>query len=479
MSLPNRALSEPLKDRNQVSMLRQLVAAVSVLMLCTSSGLGAGIYHEVSYPPSQHTNELSLGVTFTLWIPDRVGAIRAVIVHQHGCGTGACQGGATAAHDLHWQALARKWHCALLGPAYRQLDNQDCTLWSNPVNGSERAFLMALDELAAKTGHPELATVPWCLWGHSGGGYWAGEMQLRHPERVVAVWQRSGAARFFREKDPDPILEAALEVPVMCNPGIKEKTDRFARIWEGMVDLARSYRAHGAPASLAPDPRTSHECGESRYLAIPFFDACLEMRLPARTGDKLRPVDMKRAWLAPLLGTNAMPAAKYQGPIEQAIWLPDAKVAKAWVEYVNSGTVRDTTPPAAPFDIRAAANPEGTITIAWDAEADFESGLRGFLIRRDGADLAAIPDKPSARSGRPLFQQLSYHDTPEAPLRQMSFTDLSALPGAKHRYEIIAVNSVGLSSRPARISARAPPRGTALRGLKTAVPARATEKRNL
>jgi hypothetical protein len=40
--------------------------------------------------------------------------------YQHGCGTGASRGGETAADDLHWQALARRWDCALLGPSYHQ-----------------------------------------------------------------------------------------------------------------------------------------------------------------------------------------------------------------------------------------------------------------------------------------------------------------------------------------------------------------------
>jgi hypothetical protein len=45
-------------------------------------------------------------VTYTLWIADGVAKLRGIIVHQHGCGSGACKGGATAAYDPHWQALA-------------------------------------------------------------------------------------------------------------------------------------------------------------------------------------------------------------------------------------------------------------------------------------------------------------------------------------------------------------------------------------
>ena len=40
-----------------------------------------------------------------------------------------------------------------------------------------------------------------------------------------------------------------------------------------------------APVGMAPDPRTGHECGDSRYLAIPWIDACLAMRLPDKGDD--------------------------------------------------------------------------------------------------------------------------------------------------------------------------------------------------
>src|SRR3954470_5237906 len=141
-------------------------------LFCQSATVtAAGKYFEVKYPVSAEADELQMGVTYTLWIPDGVEKIRCVIVHQHGCGTGACKGGATAAYDLHWQALAKKWDCALLGPSYHQEDKQNCRLWCDPRNGSHRTFLKALGEFAVKAKHPELETVPWCLWGHSGGGF--------------------------------------------------------------------------------------------------------------------------------------------------------------------------------------------------------------------------------------------------------------------------------------------------------------------
>ena len=49
------------------------------------------------------------------------------------------------------------------------------------------------------------------------------------------------------------------------------------------------------------------------------------------------------------------------------------------------------------------------------------------------------------RFGRPLFQAMSYHDTPEQPLPAMKFVDATAHTGP-HVYRVIAVNSVGLQS---------------------------------
>ncbi|HEU5116986.1 MAG TPA: hypothetical protein VFT74_09955, partial [Isosphaeraceae bacterium] len=229
--------------------LTQILIALS-LSLPALSAQGAGTIQEVHYPPSDKPGELVYGVTYRLWIPDGVETLRGVIVHQHGCGSGACQGGMTAADDLHWQALARKWDCALMGPSYEQKDGQDCHLWCDPRNGSRARFLQALDDLAQKTGHDELKSVPWCLWGHSGGGTWTSLMMLSDPDRVVAAWLRSGTNFPFRKKDSDQnaeIPESVYQIPAMCNPGQKEQNSRFQGAWDGTLAMFQSYRAHGAP----------------------------------------------------------------------------------------------------------------------------------------------------------------------------------------------------------------------------------------
>ena len=177
------------RPRMRLTALSLLIAAV---VGCAGTTRGAGRYVKVDYPASSVAGELRIAVTYTLWIPDGVKTFRGIIVHQHGAGMTASQEGSTAAYDLHWQAQARKWDCALLGPAYHVLNDGDLgpagyDYWFDPRLGSDKAFVKALGEFAAKAGHPELATIPWALWGHSAGAGWADVMSTLHPERVIAV----------------------------------------------------------------------------------------------------------------------------------------------------------------------------------------------------------------------------------------------------------------------------------------------------
>lgn len=279
-------------------------------------------------------------------------------------------------------------------------------------------------------------------------------MQTLHPDRIVAIWLRSGTAYAVWEKGEiarPQISEAVYGVPVMCNPGAKENGDkRFSGAWNGTLAMFKAYRAKGAPIGFAPDPRTSHECGDCRYLAVPFLDACLAMRLPDKgsADQRLKPVKMETVWLARPLTDKAEPMAAYAGQATEAVWLPNEQVAKAWVEYVKTGAVSDSTPPPVAFHVRGTRKSDQTIEIIWEAEADFESGIRAFIIQRDGKDSAQIPEKPVGRFGRPLIQAMSYHDTPESPLPEMRFVDRSPMPGAKHTYRVIVVNGVGVRSQP-------------------------------
>jgi len=138
--------------------------------------------------------------------------------------------------------------------------------------------------------------VPWALWGHFRRSRLDGshDQPLSGADRVRVppvglriVWK----PEVFPARAP---AAASYTVPMMCTAGVKEG---------GLATLLkttfRNYRIKGAPAGFVSDPRTGHECGDSRYFAIPFIDACLEMRLPheGAKDQTLRHVDFGRAWL--------------------------------------------------------------------------------------------------------------------------------------------------------------------------------------
>ena len=385
-----------------------------------------GTRYQIHYPASLSEDALKLYVDYYLWIPEDAKTIHGVIVHQHGCGVGASEGGRTAADDLHWQALAKKWNCALLGSCYEPREGVNCRSWCDPRNGSGQQFLKALTDFSISTQHAEIATAPWCLWGHSGGGFWASLMQTKHPERIVAVWFRSGTAFGYWSKgdiEKPELLTGIYRVPMMGNPGAKEKDhERFKSAWNGLKAMQAAYQEAGADFfEFAADPNSGHDCGGSRYLSIPFFDFWLEHRLPQETGGKLR--SAKAA------------LADWQNEMQSKM-----------EEYRKTAAVSDTTPPPVPANVQLKSNDDQTITLTWTAEADLESGIKGFVITRDGEVVATLPEKTTARFSRPLFQGQSYHDTPEAPIPAMTWTDEQG--NQKSKYTVQTVNSVDLRSEP-------------------------------
>lgn len=408
-------------------------------------------YFRVRYEASQSPGALIFPVNYTAWLPPGVKTLRGVIVHQHGCGEGSCKSGLTGAFDLHWQALAKKHDCALLAPSYEQPEKADCQMWCDPRNGSSEAFQKGLADLGAKSGHPELATVPWALWGHSGGGHWAGGMVLLHPDRVAAAWLRSGVPLVKANPDRPTIKahtipEAALSVPMMCNPGTKEgvttKEGRFAGVWPANEAFFGEVRSKGGLVGVAVDPLTSHECGNQRYLSILWLDACLSARLPKAPGGPLQKIDASAAWLATLLGAEAHSSQNFTGDKASSVWLPSESIAKAWMQYVRDTAITDSTPPPAPTNLRV----NGT-ELQWESEADLESGLSHFLIERDGEVIAKVPEDSKNPFGRVVFQGLQYSDTPVQPLAKMIFSDKNAERGKTYSYRVIAVNTVGLRSK--------------------------------
>ncbi len=221
------------------------------------------------------------------------------------------------------------------------------------------------------------------------------------------------------------------------------KEGPFAGVWPANKVFFNEVRSKGGLIGVAIDPLTSHECGNQRYLAIPWLDACLSARLPKDSSDPLKAMPADGAWLAAVPGVDAVAAATFTGDSLKATWLPNEAVARAWMQYVKDTVVKDTTPPPAPTNVRVSGN-----ELHWEAEADVESGLASFIIERDGQFLATVPEQGKNPFGRPIFQNLQYSDSPTQTLVPLRFTDKKAESGKEHTYRVIAVNTMGLKSNP-------------------------------
>ena len=146
--------------------------------------------------------------------------------------------------------------------------------------------------------------------------------------------------------------------------------------------------------------------------------------------------------MAEIAGFKAWPAQEATDP-DTLAWLPNETIAKKWMQYVKDTAVADTTPPPSPTNVLQKGN-----RIVWSCEADLESGLSHFIIKRIGKRMATVPKKSENKFGRPLFQNLLYSDTPTQPLVPLRFTDKKPDLGKQHTYRVIAVNTVGLKSKP-------------------------------
>ncbi|HVL13718.1 MAG TPA: ThuA domain-containing protein, partial [Gemmata sp.] len=347
---------------------------------------------------------------------------------QHGCG----RNGIDHADDLQWQALAAKHDAALLSSWYQH--TTECKDWFDPANGSERAFLTALAHFAKESRHPELEKAPWAIWGHSGGALWACHMTNRHPDRVVAVWARSQALTEY--------AAGALRVPIVFNYGEGEKTGRFESVHKNSQAAFTTYRPKGALWAVAVDPKSSHDCRNSRHLAIPFFDKTLAARLPA-AGVELRPLDAS-AWLGhPTTHEVLGPRSRADNRKEYTVWLIDREFAEQWRQYSQTGEVRDSTEPPAPTAVRATVT-DGGVAITWSATADLQSGLKQFVITRNRMVVATVGGEKTKANPEGFVQVWNYGDEPEPWRTRFEYLDPEGKPG--DQYGVGAVNHAGRGS---------------------------------
>jgi pimeloyl-ACP methyl ester carboxylesterase len=375
-------------------------AQILFLSICFSSSLFAQDYNIIVHPANNKFKE----VEYFMWIPENVKTIKGIILHQHGCGETAYRSGRNAFHDVQWRALAKKWDFALMGSSYTS--QKDCFDWINPEEGSYNAFIRGISEIATKSKHEELENVPWVIWGHSGGGHWAYKMVLQHPEKIICAVLKSPAWC--------DTSSLGIQVPLLCLLGMRESINTFSSFVYSTAVEAMKYRiSRNAPVCIAPDPSAGHESADSRLLAIPYIDEILKLRLSDSTTTVSRSnqyyIDLENFMMTDKI-TDITYAYNWN-------WVPDKLFADKWLEFINTGKVTDTSPPSdPPYNVEAKKEGQN-ILITWKADADLESGIKGFRIYRNDKLINA----DSSRSNWDFH--FDYHDNPIKLYDKFEFMD--------------------------------------------------------
>jgi predicted esterase len=406
------------------------IAAISVL--ASETGHDGTIYQLTLPKQGNMIDEAN----FYCWIPENVKTIRCILVHLHGC---TREGDAKyMMDDLQWKALAKKWDAAFIAPSFNSGGNAGvCANWYNIENGSGNVFLAMLDTLARRTGHSEIKVVPWAFWGHSGGAIWITAMTGKYPERVAVAVAQSGYTDIADNN-------AALDVPILHHNGRQDILHNQDQVMKG--------RKAGALWAHAINPNTlsnmdGHQCHDMRLLAIPWLDVCLAARLPEPGKTELKKMDASSGWLG-INSTKVIIAQKdFKGDKSETSWFPNKILAEKWAEYMEKGTITDSTPPPAPYNLNGV-HTNGQVTLTWDTEPDLYSGIQTFIIYRNGSLIQTIRytnvTKYSSTMG---YQRWNDGDQPSpSPAPEMTFTDTDVNEHDTYIYEVCTVNWSNISS---------------------------------
>jgi poly(3-hydroxybutyrate) depolymerase len=274
---------------------------------------GPGSIEEVAPPGNNYDI-----AEFRFWAPPDAGPLQAIAVLV----PGSNGDGRAAADDSVWQAFAKSHHVALVACHFKDKTHPQNFIeaYVNVSQGSGQALLNAVNAFASRSKHPELATAPFLLWGMSAGGQFNYEFTAWKPERVAAFVVNKGGIYYSALLSPE-----ARNVPGILFIGGQ---DLQSRIWT-ISGLFAVNRRGGALWALANEPGAAHIVGQSRDVALVFFDDILPLRIGGPDGT-LKPIAERSGYIGDLKAMTFAPMGDSKEPADPTAWLPTERVARAW-----------------------------------------------------------------------------------------------------------------------------------------------------
>jgi poly(3-hydroxybutyrate) depolymerase len=260
---------------------------------------------------------------FRLWVPRDAGKLRAVLVLV----PGSNGDGRSMADDSTWQSFATRNKLAIVACRFTDKPHEQSFIehYVNVSQGSGQALLDGLAHLATRSQHPEIASAPLLFWGMSAGGEFNYEFAAWKPERVVAFVVNKGGI-YYSALTP----RATRDVPALLFIGGKDLESRINTI----TGLFAVNRRGGALWALAEEPAAAHVVGRSRDMSIIFFEDVLPLRL-GESWPALKPLAESAGFLGDLKSKVTRAVADSAAPSSPTVWLPTARVARAWQAMVT------------------------------------------------------------------------------------------------------------------------------------------------
>jgi hypothetical protein len=265
-----------------------------------------------------------------------------------------------------------------------------------------RYIQTALDQLAAKSGYPEIATVPWIPLGHSGNSQFV-QSVLRHATaRTLAAVVIKGGVPAVDTKTKS--TAGLLGVPVLGFTGEFEEVMPPGKVrngwWPVTVQRIAEDRAAAPEAEIAAMEDRDHghvgwEQVMTDYLNF-FLHKAFTLRL--NPDGTLHTVPYASGWLGdPAENFPSAPVAQYQGDPAAAFWFFDRESAEVWEKAFRRDEHKQ--------DQMIAMTQDGQIAPWWNGWAlqayNFEPLPDGESFTASATTRDAVPP-PFSDAGRPL-----------------------------------------------------------------------------
>jgi len=266
---------------------------------------------------------------FRLWLPKTNQPFQGVLVLM----PGSNWDGRDECSESDWQTFAKNKNFAILACFFLDAQNETpaAEYYSKAANGSGQALLDALDRLAVQSAHLELKNAPLLLWGMSAGGQFNYEFACWKPERTLAFVVNKGGIYYTALAS-----EKTRKVPGLFIVGERDLVFRN-KIIEGIFAINRRF---GAIWTFATQPGAEHIVGESKELALKYFNSVVELRLPKPETELKEPPHLndltnEKSLLGDPLLMKIEEGMIWKDKNYPTSWLPDEKFANEWLNFMN------------------------------------------------------------------------------------------------------------------------------------------------